>query len=145
MRWSLFASKELLGFRPSEYEISGLNAWNRYCCKLSIASEERIPRKEEKPLLAGKFSDKKGHANEKRFSRHRSSAPWDGGGDGPIALRERGRFRQICPQIARASPLKSRAAGFCPNRFSDQHGDPLPVESKHRDNGVLGWRASRRE
>src|SRR4029077_14265214 len=73
--------------------LAWLNAWNGYCCKLSIASQKRIPRKEEKPLPAGEFSDKKAHANEKRFSRRRSSAPWDGGGDGPIAIRKRGRFR----------------------------------------------------
>src|SRR5437764_98988 len=46
--------------------------------------------KDEKPLPVGEFSDKQGHANEKRFSHRRSDAPWDGGGDGPIALRERG-------------------------------------------------------
>src|SRR5437879_5099587 len=101
--------------------------------------------KDEKPLPVGEFSDKQGHANEKRFSHRRSDAPWDGGGDGPIALRERGRFRQIRPKIARTSLTESRAAGFCPNRFPDQHGHPLPVEGERRDNGILGWRTSRRE
>src|SRR5436309_11716606 len=101
--------------------------------------------KRGKTLPVGKFSVKQGHANEKRFSRRRSSAPWNGGGDGPIALRERGRFRQIRSQIARTGLTQSRAAGFCPNRFQDQHGHPLPMEGEYRDNGLLGRRAGRRQ
>src|SRR5437870_13557351 len=109
----------------------------------SPAGQDSLKR--GKTLPVGKFSVKQGHANEKRFSRCRSSAPWDGGGDGPIALRERGRFRQIRPHITRTGLTKSRAAGFCPNRFPEQHGHPLPMESEYCDNGVLGWRAGRRK
>src|SRR5205809_6048459 len=109
----------------------------------SPAGQDSLKR--GKTLPVGKFSVKQGHANEKRFSRGRSSGPWGGGRDGPIALRERGRFRQIRSQIARTGLAQSRAAGFCPNRFPDQHGHPLPMEGEYRNNGLLGWRASWRK
>jgi len=80
-------------------------------------------------LPDGKFSHKQATLNEKRFSRRRFSVPWDGGGNGPIALREFSRFSPNTPGNCANKPCKSRAAGVCPDRFPDQHGDALPWKS----------------
>ena len=54
-------------------------------------------------------------------------------------------FAKYARKLREQALLKVEPQVFVPTASRTSTAHPLPVESEYRDNGVLGWRASRRE